>query len=394
MSPIEPNQGITCFSVNYYGNEISYFSMPGLPNWDCISPSQRLLFENINLQPGSSVFILGCGHGAHVLALACRFNDSQFYVSDSNGIALELLNKSLQVNPFPNISISYEISLFPGKSSVFDYVILDLPKGRKLSRRWLLEAYLTLKPDGILFLAGANDQGIHSIANDGADLFNQHAVIALKKGNRLIRFKGKKPQITLASWSRTSGIYPGTWIEFNTMFRNQPYQFKTLPGVFASDGLDPGTAFLLDHLEIKKTGRILDFGCGCGVIGVVIAKNNHAWVDMIDINRYAISAASENIRCFEIRNCEAFYSNGLETVMQRKYDQIVTNPPFHSGKAIDYSMTQSLIAQSVHVLASGGELCLVANKFIRYDRILKDFYKDYDAIISTPQYTIWIARNA
>ena len=55
------------------------------------------------------------------------------------------------------------------------------------------------------------------------------------------------------------------------------------------------------------------------------------------------------------RNCEALYSDGLEAVVDREYDLLITNPPFHSGKGTDYTMTHSLISQSLDVLSRGGE---------------------------------------
>ncbi len=314
-------------------------------------------------------------------------------LTDINGIALELVKKSIDNTSIHNLAVSSALSHYPGKVDTFDYVIIDLPKGRNLSRRWLMEAYLTLKLNGVLLLAGANDQGIQTVAHDGTDLFHHQSVIALKKGNRILRITGKKPLADVAAWCHSAGIYPGTWKVFETEIKGHLYQVKTLPGVFAADGLDPGTSFLLDHVVIKEQGRILDYGCGCGIIGLVIAKNSQAWIDMTDIDRYAIAAASENIRCFELKNGEAFYSDGLEAVMSRQYDQIITNPPFHSGKTIDYSMTSSLIAQSSNVLTRGGELWMVANKFIRYDRILKNHFSDFTSPVSNRQYSIWIARN-
>ena len=393
MQQIGSIKGISTFTENFSGVEIRYYSKPGLPDWDCVSPSQRLIVENITLEPGSSTLMLGNGNGVEILTLAVRFPKAQITISNNNGIALELLNKSINENAIHNLAISMELSHYPEKVETFDNVIIDLPKGRKLSRRWLLEAYLILKPNGVLFLSGANDQGIQSVTHDGTDLFFHHSVFALKQGNRLLRFREKKPQTAQVSWSYTPGILPGTWMEFNTTIRGHPYHFKTLPGVFASERLDPGTAFLLEHLEFKEQGRILDFGCGCGIVGAVIAKNSRAWVDMTDIDRYAIAAATENIKELRLANCKVFFSDGLEGVMDRVYDQIVTNPPFHSGKAIDYSMTHSLITRSFSVLTGGGELCLVANKFIRYDKILKNYFSEFNALVSNQQFTIWKARK-
>lgn len=394
MKPIATHNETTLYLENFSGDEIRFFSKPGLPYWDTISPSQLLLTENSKLEHGANVLILGCGHGAHILILALRHPKTQFTVSDNNGISLNLLPNSIKQNNILNVSISFELSLFPQMQGIYDYVMIDLPKGRKLCRRWLMEAYLTIKQNGILLLAGANDQGIQSVAKDGNDLFGHRSVIALKKGNRLIQFSGKKPQEELPAWSEAPGIFPGKWIEMQTTIKGLSYQIKTLPGVFASDGLDPGTAFLLEHLDFNKNGTVLEFGCGCGVIGTVLARNSRAWIDMTDIDRYALAAANENIKAYGLSNCEAFFSDGLEAVSDKKYDLILTNPPFHSGKVVDYSMTHNFIAQSSNLLSKGGELILVANQFIRYDRIINKYSYEVQPPITNKQYTIWTARKA
>ena len=70
------------------------------------------------------------------------------------------------------------------------------------------------------------------------------------------------------------------------------YTFKTDNNVFSKKGLDFGTRTLLENIEIKNIdGDVLDFGCGYGPIGIFIASNTNSKVDMIDINKRALSLA-------------------------------------------------------------------------------------------------------
>jgi 16S rRNA (guanine1207-N2)-methyltransferase len=393
MHLIEENNGLSLFLGNFPGFEVRFYSKPGIPNWNSITPAQTLIIENAVLGRCRRVYILGCGHGAHILALAVIFPQTHFIITDTNGIALHTLQKTLAHNSRGNISISFELSQVQQNREAFDCVIIDMPKGRKLFRRWLFEAYLTLKDDGFLLVAGANDQGIQSAAVDAEDLFTHHSVLTYKKGNRLLQFMGKKSQSSPAGWTNSQGISPGTWIGMQFSFQGQSFQLKTLPGVFASEGIDPGTNFLLEHLQIPDRGRILDFGCGCGVIGGIIARNTNACVDLIDINLYALASAYENIKDLELGHCTVSFSDGLESVQDYRYDLIVSNPPFHSGKAVDYTMTHSFISKSRQVLTKGGILCLVANKFIPYDRILREVYPVLEVPISNQKYSIWKAQK-
>ena len=67
---------------------------------------------------------------------------------------------------------------------------------------------------------------------------------------------------------------------------NINFSFLTDYGVFSKNGLDFGTRTLLETLDTSKiSGKVLDFGCGYGPIGIYIAKTTNSEVHMIDINR-------------------------------------------------------------------------------------------------------------
>ena len=77
---------------------------------------------------------------------------------------------------------------------------------------------------------------------------------------------------------------------------NQEFSFITDNGVFSKKGLDFGTRTLLEALEIEKIhGKVLDFGCGYGPIGIYIAQNTKSEVHMIDINRRVLELARKNV---------------------------------------------------------------------------------------------------
>ena len=49
---------------------------------------------------------------------------------------------------------------------------------------------------------------------------------------------------------------------------------KTLPGVFSRDGLDVGSKLLLSTLTPHTKGKVLDVGCGAGVLATVLASHS------------------------------------------------------------------------------------------------------------------------
>ena len=56
--------------------------------------------------------------------------------------------------------------------------------------------------------------------------------------------------------------------------------------------------------------------------------------------------------------------------MSKKYNLLLSNPPFHSGKQTDYVAAETFINQAPDYLLEGGKLSLVANKFLNYEPLL------------------------
>lgn len=58
--------------------------------------------------------------------------------------------------------------------------------------------------------------------------------------------------------------------------------------------------------------------------------------------------------------------------MDGEYDLILCNPPFHSGQSVDTGAAAEVIRGAREHLTRGGTLRLVANRFLPYDRLLRE----------------------
>lgn len=154
------------------------------------------------------------------------------------------------------------------------------------------------------------------------------------------------------------------------------YTFKTDNNVFSKKGLDFGTRTLLESIDIDNiSGDVLDFGCGYGPIGIYIASNTTANVDMIDINERALNLARSNASINRV-NVNIFESDIYSNVT-KKYDYIITNPPIRVGKKILYEI---LINAKEH-LKDVGHLIFVINKDQGAKSTMKDMSEYYDVKI-------------
>ncbi len=140
------------------------------------------------------------------------------------------------------------------------------------------------------------------------------------------------------------------------VYRGELLTFLVDTGVFASHGLDPGTALLIENLTVRPTDRVLDLGCGWGAVGVAAARAaTRGEVVLTDVNHRAARLARENIASNHVRNASVRIGPLFEPVGEERYDVIASNPPYHAGRPF----VLQLLGQAPAHLAPGGRLVLV-----------------------------------
>jgi 16S rRNA (guanine1207-N2)-methyltransferase len=379
------------FTCNLRGQPIHVFSKPGIPYWDRLTPASQLLADNVRLNPTDKVFLSGSSHGALAVCLARLIPQGSLQVSDTNLICVRLTAQTLEANAIQNAQI-LEMTPFPsGEPGCFDNVVMELPKGRKLERRWLVEAVTCLKKEGSLYLAGSNQEGIQPAIKDGFELFGNSYLLSYQKGSRVARFIKKhenKPANLSPSWAVEPGIQPGSWHSFQTAIHGREYTIHSLPGVFSYEELDEGTAMLLENLQVPAGSRVLDFGCGYGVLGLAASGLGAGQVDLVDADLLAVASARENIRINKVAGITAFPADGLAWASEDTYDLLITNPPFHSGKQVDFDVTRAFIEEAPRVLKPGGKLVLVANRFLRYNLQLQSSFGNADILAQNNRFHV------
>lgn len=373
------------------GRCLSFTSKPGLENWDVVAPAQRLLAEHVQCRPHDRLLLLGGGAGAVAVWLASQVPQGEVWAGDVSHIALECTRRTLALNACQNVQV-FPLPALPEPG--FDCAAILLPKGRNLARSWLCAARQLLKPGGVLYLAGSNPAGIQSVGRDASTLFDSPAVaLGYKKGSRALRLERGEPA-SLPHWAGEAGILPGSWHTFNLQAGGVSFVIQSLPGVFSYDRLDDGTVVLLDNLP-EPHGRILDAGCGYGVIGMLLARHDPqgVQVDLVDENMLAVASASQTLRANQIPNARAFPGDLMLGMPDSTYDLVISNPPFHAGQAVDYAIAEALIGDARRVLKPGGQLRLVANRFIRYERLMAQVFGSVEVIAQDNRYHVLSAAR-
>ena len=117
-------------------------------------------------------------------------------------------------------------------------------------------------------------------------------------------------------------------------FWDTEWRFSTANEVFSADGLDLGTAVLLRSAAPPADAtRLLDLGCGWGVLAVALATAcPGAVVDAVDVNPRALALCADNARAHRVGD-RVRPLRPEDADPDARYDQIWSNPPIRIGKA-------------------------------------------------------------
>lgn len=143
-------------------------------------------------------------------------------------------------------------------------------------------------------------------------------------------------------------------------FRFLSYNFSVVSddGVFSKTSLDEGTEVLLkEAVKQPITGRVLDLGCGLGIVTMVLKKQFPIIeVTGVDVNSRAIELSILNLKKNQIEG-RILLSDGFEEV-DESFDWVVSNPPVRVGKEKLYQLFEGVHAH----LASHGKFIFVMRK--------------------------------
>ena len=126
-------------------------------------------------------------------------------------------------------------------------------------------------------------------------------------------------------------------------------------------------------LPDSKSVSVLDIGTGTGLIALIIAqRNNNAVIDAIDIDNDACGQAIENIEKSPFKDrINVIHKSFTEYTKERKYDLIISNPPFFKkslkcpdekrsvARHNDSLPLKQLIEHAVTMLSENGRIALI-----------------------------------
>ncbi len=145
---------------------------------------------------------------------------------------------------------------------------------------------------------------------------------------------------------------------FSYETKGRSLEFISVSGVFAFGGkVDRASLLLIENFKPSGAGNfLLDVGCGFGPISLFIkSRYPHIQVLAVDINERAVEYTKKNAAVNDLY-IEVMKSDLYEGIQDRLFGDIVSNPPFAAGKALN----TRLIEEGYGRLMKNGALWLTA----------------------------------
>ncbi|MCX4850096.1 methyltransferase [Streptomyces sp. NBC_00893] len=163
-------------------------------------------------------------------------------------------------------------------------------------------------------------------------------------------------------------------------------------GIFCAERLDIGTRFFLGHLPARSgPDRVVDLGCGNGVVGLSAAlANPEATVTFIDESYQAVASAEETFRANTGPGAKAEFTvgDGTAELPPASVDLVLNNPPFHSHQATTDATARTMFHGARDALRPGGELWVVGNRHLGYHTRLRRIFGNCVTVAGDPKFVV------
>lgn len=149
----------------------------------------------------------------------------------------------------------------------------------------------------------------------------------------------------------------------STKIKDIDMVFETAPSIFSPNSIDNGTLAMLSIIDFLPYDKVLDLGCGYGVVGILAGKLiGEENVIMCDISEQAIKYANINLHINHVLNIKIKLSDGYKNIEENDFTLILSNPPYH----VDFSIPKHFIEVGFKKLVMGGKLVMVTKRLDWY----------------------------
>ncbi len=247
------------------------------------------------------------------------------------------------------------------------------------------------KAEGLALIAQAVNMGAKHVLVDGQKTDGVESVLKAVRARVEVLGTVSKAHGKLF-WFATAGADFSEWQAHPGLVQDAALgQFRTLPGVFSADGVDPGSALLAQHLPDKLPARMVDLGAGWGYLSAAcLARSGVEALHLVEAETSALDLARENIKD---PRAQFHWQDACSFALPGPVDGVVMNPPFHTGRKPQPELGLAFIATAARLLTNRGKLWLVANRHLPYEASLASLFSAHEIIAETGTFRVWQAQG-
>lgn len=244
----------------------------------------------------------------------------------------------------------------------------------------IAEAIERVAPGALVVVAGSKDDGVDSLR---------------KRINALAPLEGHLPKHHgIAFWFRRNSAEAAVTLRAANLDLVIEGGFKTAPGMFSFDRIDAGSKLLVASLPDDLKGNVADFCAGWGYLAEDVLRRSQGLtaLDLYEADFETLEAARVNVHGGAIEP-RFFWIDLLTEAVERRYDAIVMNPPFHNGRAADPGIGAGMIRAASRSMKPGGRLFMVANRQLPYEQVLSAAFASHAEIARDGMFKVFWARR-
>ena len=164
----------------------------------------------------------------------------------------------------------------------------------------------------------------------------------------------------------------------------QKLMLTSFPGCFCHRRVDDGGLALAEVVSRELSGKnpraILDMGCGCGLVGFLVAASQKGDAPirlvMVDSHTRAVEAANLNAEKLGIPAEVILSDNGTPAHMDGSFDVFVGNPPYYS----DYRIADIFLETAQRALKYGGVCYTVCKNADGLEPVQRRYFTEVEII--------------
>lgn len=160
--------------------------------------------------------------------------------------------------------------------------------------------------------------------------------------------------------------------------------FTSYPGCFCHRRQDEGGLALAEVVsrdlatpnDARSTMHVLDMGCGCGLVGLLIASVAKVDLTMVDSHTRAIEATMKNAAEQGVKAEIILSDNGTPQRLDGTFDVFVGNPPYYS----DYRIADVFLETAKRAMKPGGVCYTVCKNAAGLEPVQKKYFPEVEII--------------